>query len=695
MKKHKIINNYKKEVSYRDSEYIGLDRKKCTSNYRCSYKASCDIPDVEAEIIASEFKALEFQNQLIEIQDSLKVTDNIEEAIKLAIKSKRKDMDIEGFKRLRYFLKSYRNNPMFKDFFTFSNDKVLRLIKKDKGVERYLVSEDQFKVSLGNTLEKCKKTFDAYFDFMCQDSSNLDYDFSSENPKNLASNFNIPEIDYSGSYETCSKGSKDLNDDFNLLRKNLSLEETTQKNAIEIDKKNLDESAHRTRSLLCENIPSSDLNLKKQLKALDKKIESACSSDNSDLLEYKNKVIESEVKKLEACSYLISYRNSLEKKEQTKSYARKNKSFKTFLKENPGTLIKSEEEYLKRVKLPSVAKSLFFGVESEKNQEAQIVNAKKISVDSKDSEYDSTNVISDQKTSKVMYDPSNSYKSNIPPSSVSYIAPASGLSFTYKEDSKDALKYRLDKLKEKIAQEESKQKELLNLYNNGMDSDRDRIDSLFDNYDPAPVRVSNVSDQEIERIINEEKLIDSGQKNPRRSRSIASALSDYVKSNKDVTRDTINEDILTNDRIEVVSQPVDSSEKIDAFNIKLGPNGYELQKLKVAGSIEKDLSLVYDSDPKKSIIDKMARSSANQSEQVQKYKKLLQSKKDFLISKNSELDIEVIVRYNFNLQKHEVSPFVGNLKDEFYLKNKTEFNQLKDQVQKSIDEGDFRTLSQI
>jgi hypothetical protein len=534
------------------------------------------------------------------------------------------------------------------------------------------------------------------------------YDLSNEPLEKLEVRFNTPQSDLSGGYETCDVGERTIEDDLAGLTSQLSSNEAILEDAEKLSIENLESNAHKVRSLLCENIPSTDKKLKKQIKELSRKIDSACIENKSSLLKYLNTPLEAVEEKEESCAYLKSYKKMLESKEQTKEFVKKNNSFKDYLKTHPSSSIKTEEEYIAKIGVPSVAKSLLLGGEDEKTEPiVEKIVAKPQGIKEKEEKNDTQERDNVTDTKQALNNANNAYTFKRAPASIdkvkstsnssNYISPPTGLTFKYKEPSAKKISKDIEELRQKVAKEKQRQEDLLKSYNNASAEEQNRIDSQFDLIDSSfNTSPSGLSSDEVDRFIENERLIDSGLKSPNKVRSIASSdLSNFISSPVDPYRETINKDMLTKDRIDLVDQSVGSSEKINAFDIQLGPNGYEIQKLIVSGSIEKDLSLVYDRDPKKSIVDKISRSSANQSEQVQKYKKLLQSKKDFLISKNSELDIEVIVRYNFNLQKHEVSPFVGNLNDEFYLKNRVEFKQLKDQVQKSIDEGDFRTLSQI
>lgn len=701
-----LLSRYKKEINSRESKYIAVDSNKCSGSYRCEFKSSCDLSDLDAEVLGNDFQVYELKNFLSAIATELSQTNDVEAAVKLALSNKRLSKDIAGYRFVKDKYKAYKNKFTFKEVFDQGNEKIVSMISQSDGLTNFLNSKEQILSSLDNIENSCSKTYEVYKNVMCQSVDDLSYDFSDMTVDAINKEYNDSVSDLSGSFATCGAGDKLLSTDLQNFRSNLSAEEVLAGSAEKLSVESLKNNAHKVRSLLCENIPSSDKKLKKQIKELNKKIESSCIGNKSTLLKYLNTPLENTKEKEESCAYLKSYRRMLEAKEQTKSFVKKNNSFKDYLKTHPSSTIKSEEEYIEKIGAPSVAKSLLLGGDEDVSEPVEenllpklAQNDKKEDSNAADSASE-PNQSTDYTKSKYTFKKAPaSVKSTkeVRRSNSNFIAPPKGLTFKYKGPSKSEISKDIEDLRKNIANEKQRQKEILEIYNNSSLEEQKRIDSQFDLIDSSYNTASkSLSSDDIDQFIEDERLIDSGLKSPSRGRTIASAeLSNFIGSADDPYRETINNDIFTKDRIDLVDQNVGSSEKIDAFGIELGPNGYEIQKLIVSGSIEKDLSLVYDRDPNKSIVDKISRSSASQSEQVQKYKKLLQSKKDFLISKNSELDIEVIVRYNFNLQKHEVSPFVGNLNDEFYLKNKVEYNQLKDQVQKSIDEGDFRALSQI
>jgi len=687
----KLISKYDDEINNRESNYMAVEGESCKNNYRCNYKASCSLSDLESESFNLDYKTIKVQSFFKEIEEELAQSSNVSDALGLALKRKREEKDLEGYRSLSKIYNEVKDSYYFRGILDLSVDHILSIAQDEDGISSFYQGKNEISRTLDSVLSKCKETYQKFEDVMCQSTEKIVYDFSDVPLQGLANSYNSSKDDFSGSYATCDVGSKKITSDLEGFRDFLNTDEVIFESAEKMSINQLESKANKVRSLICEEIPSSGKKLKKQIKEVRNKIKQACPNESSLISE--------------SCAYLKSYKKMLESKEQTKEFVKKNNSFKDYLKAHPSSPIKTEEEYIAKIGVPSVAKSLLLGGEDENSEpEVQKTIAKPQEKVKENDTQKSDNVTDTKQASNKS---NNTYTFKRAPASIdktksksnssNYISPPAGLTFKYKEPSAKKISKDIEELRKKVAKEKKRQEDLLKSYNSASQEEQNRIDSQFDLIDSSfNTSPSGLSSDEVDRFIENERLIDSGLKSPDKVRSIASSdLSNFITSPADPYRETINNDMLTKDRIDLVDQSVGSSEKISAFDIELGPNGYEIQKLIVSGSIEKDLSLVYDRDPKKSIVDKISRSSANQSEQVQKYKKLLQSKKDFLISKNSELDIEVIVRYNFNLQKHEVTPFVGNLNDEFYLKNRVEFKQLQDQVQKSIDEGDFRTLSQI
>lgn len=662
-------------------ENIVLKLQSKVNSRELSNDKQCILSEVDGEVMKFDSLIENINYFFLSMKDNLLKSNNIKEAIELSIKTSKSQKDIKKFKQYKKLLRVIKENQKINSLLTANSNEVFKSLGERNGLKGFLSSEKMSNDYAAHIAKGCKKTYDAYIKTMCQDMSQEIYDY----PKTQLAHDGKSSIGHESSIHlSClnenfkKKNSKKISEDMRLISEYFTKKNNGSdiKNLDLVLKKNYNDNTKKVKDALCKNLPDNSLKAKKQIKEIDQKITTIC---NENLLS-------------EECIYLKKYRDKLSFNIEKEKAVKKNKSFAKFRRENPFSKIKTEKEFIEKMGKRSVAKMAFFG--KVKEVEKDVVKGAQIDAVAEELE----------KTDDTTFQKSVGFK-KVPARKTSiskvvqndFIPTPKGLKFSYSKKRESRYKDELRKIEKQIAEEEKRKKDLLDQYKNSSVDEQEQIDNQFDKFDnffdppSVPMSYNNVDD-----FIKEQYRIDSGiQKTPSVRKIASDSISRPFDTIKDPYRDTINKEVLTSDRIDVVDNVINSGEKINAFNLDLSEDGYKIQKLIFSGAIEKDLSLVYDKNPKKSIVDKISRSSYEQNEQVKKYKKLLKSKKDFLISKNSELEIEVIVQYSNSKKEHVVKPFIGSLNDPFYLENKSKYQKLKLEVETSIKEGDFETLSKI